>query len=279
MMASLIGHLSIAQRYTNRFPAGSLELLYGCEDGRVVQLMIEPGAVRQGFTIPPPAGGGAVRALHCGADYSKVRERAAHLRRCTHCCQRGLSWEHHANAVWWCRLCDGVQGRLAGVICSPPPPSHHSLAAPTLLSGVRTAGWRCGTLMRAGRRRRCVRCAACCLCSCLHSTRRWLPSAGRLYDMSSYRVSHPPQTQAPCTVYSQVFATQLPESICSVDGGYVTGPAAAEIIVHTFTGKVWLNTLFMQCKPDSAVLVFPAAAGCETNKALLQATLQICMHR
>lgn len=139
MMASLIGHLSIAQRYTNRFPAGSLELLYGCEDGRVVQLMIEPGAVRQGFTIPPPAGGGAVRALHCGADYSKVRERAAHLRRCTHCCQRGLSWEHHANAVWWCRLCDGVQGRLAGVICSPPPITPQSGCADIVIG--REDGW------------------------------------------------------------------------------------------------------------------------------------------
>jgi hypothetical protein len=56
----------------NRFPEGSLELLYGCEDGQVVQLMVERGAVRQGFTIPPPPGGGEVRALHCGADYSKV---------------------------------------------------------------------------------------------------------------------------------------------------------------------------------------------------------------
>jgi hypothetical protein len=35
--------------------------------------MVERAAVRQGFTIPAPQGGGAVRALHCGADYSKVR--------------------------------------------------------------------------------------------------------------------------------------------------------------------------------------------------------------
>jgi hypothetical protein len=35
-----------------------------------------------------------------------------------------------------------------------------------------------------------------------------------------------------------VFSVQLPESICSVDGGYVTSAAAADIIVHTFTGKV-----------------------------------------
>lgn len=43
----------------------------------------------------------------------------------------------------------------------------------------------------------------------------------------------------PCvTDPSQVFSVQLPESICSVDGGYVTSAAAADIIVHTFTGKV-----------------------------------------
>jgi hypothetical protein len=59
-------------RLPPRFPEGSLELLYGCEDGRVVQLMVERGAVRQGFTVPPPPGGGEVRALHCGADYSKA---------------------------------------------------------------------------------------------------------------------------------------------------------------------------------------------------------------
>jgi hypothetical protein len=35
----------------------------------------------------------------------------------------------------------------------------------------------------------------------------------------------------------QVFGKQLPDSICSVGGGYITGPAAAEIVVHTFTGK------------------------------------------
>lgn len=60
---------------STRFPEGSHELLYGCDDGRVVQLMVERGAVRQGFTITPPPGAGAVRSMHCGADYSRVRSR------------------------------------------------------------------------------------------------------------------------------------------------------------------------------------------------------------
>lgn len=45
---------------------------------------------------------------------------------------------------------------------------------------------------------------------------------------------------------SQVFSTQLPESICTVDGGYVTSAAAADIIVHTFTGKVRLARELIQ---------------------------------
>ena len=56
-----------------KFPAAAKQVLYGCEDGRVVQLMVDSGAVRQGFTITPPAGAGAVRCLYSGADYSKVR--------------------------------------------------------------------------------------------------------------------------------------------------------------------------------------------------------------
>lgn len=57
----------------HRFPAGSQELLVGCDDGSVVQLMVEPAAVRQGFVIPAQQGRGAVCALYCGADFSKVR--------------------------------------------------------------------------------------------------------------------------------------------------------------------------------------------------------------
>ncbi len=59
------------------------ELLYGTEDGRVVQLLLDGNDVREGFTIKPPvqmrrnasSGGmalGAVRSIYCGADYSKV---------------------------------------------------------------------------------------------------------------------------------------------------------------------------------------------------------------
>jgi hypothetical protein len=84
--------------------ASARELLYGCQDGRVVQLLVDAGTVRQGFVIQghgaaappgdapspaaapegqgalPPAAGPAIRgpsraavtALHCGADYSKT---------------------------------------------------------------------------------------------------------------------------------------------------------------------------------------------------------------
>lgn len=55
----------------HKFPAGSKQLLVGCEDGRVIQLMLDASAVRQGFTISSP-GAGAVQALYCGSDYSKV---------------------------------------------------------------------------------------------------------------------------------------------------------------------------------------------------------------
>jgi hypothetical protein len=51
------------------------ELLYGCQDGRVVQLLVDAGAVRQGFTIQAPdarEARAAVTAIYCGADYSKV---------------------------------------------------------------------------------------------------------------------------------------------------------------------------------------------------------------
>jgi hypothetical protein len=58
--------------------AKARELLYGCQDGRLVQLLVDAGAVRQGFVIPGGAPGSkegmraAVTAIHCGADYSKV---------------------------------------------------------------------------------------------------------------------------------------------------------------------------------------------------------------
>lgn len=51
------------------------ELLYGCQDGRLVQLLLDADTVRQGFVIQGQAGKGsraAVAAIHCGADYSKV---------------------------------------------------------------------------------------------------------------------------------------------------------------------------------------------------------------
>lgn len=35
-------------------------------------------------------------------------------------------------------------------------------------------------------------------------------------------------------------SAQLPESITSVAGGYVTNAGSPDIIVHTFTGKVWV---------------------------------------
>lgn len=58
--------------------AKARELLYGCQDGRLVQLLVDAGTVRQGFTIQGSTGGskesmrGAITAIHCGADYSKV---------------------------------------------------------------------------------------------------------------------------------------------------------------------------------------------------------------
>lgn len=76
--------------------ANACELLYGCEDGRIVQLLVDAATVRQGFVIHQGsqpgaaahagseagapagvvAGGGSssatVTAIHCGADYSKV---------------------------------------------------------------------------------------------------------------------------------------------------------------------------------------------------------------
>jgi hypothetical protein len=52
------------------------ELLYGCQDGRLVQLLVDASTVRQGFVIPGQSSSGDVRAavtaIHCGADYSKV---------------------------------------------------------------------------------------------------------------------------------------------------------------------------------------------------------------
>lgn len=58
--------------------AKARELLYGCQDGRLVQLLVDAGAVCQGFIIQGPPGSkegmrAAVSAVHCGADYSKVR--------------------------------------------------------------------------------------------------------------------------------------------------------------------------------------------------------------
>lgn len=58
----------------HKFPSAK-EVLYGTEDGHVVQLLVDSTAVRQGFTIPSGGGMGAVRSIHCGADYSKVRPR------------------------------------------------------------------------------------------------------------------------------------------------------------------------------------------------------------
>lgn len=57
--------------------AKARELLYGCQDGRLVQLLVDAGAVRQGFVIngAPDSKEGmrsAITAIHCGADYSKV---------------------------------------------------------------------------------------------------------------------------------------------------------------------------------------------------------------
>lgn len=60
--------------------AKARELLYGCQDGRLVQLLVDAGAVRQGFVLTPPGKEGmkaAITAIHCGADYSKV---SAHAR-------------------------------------------------------------------------------------------------------------------------------------------------------------------------------------------------------
>lgn len=57
--------------------AKARELLYGCQDGRLVQLLVDAGAVRQGFVIHSKPSSkesmkAAVTAIHCGADYSKV---------------------------------------------------------------------------------------------------------------------------------------------------------------------------------------------------------------
>lgn len=59
--------------------AKARELLYGCQDGRLVQLLVDAGAVRQGFVIHSKPSSkenmkAAVTAIHCGADYSKVRK-------------------------------------------------------------------------------------------------------------------------------------------------------------------------------------------------------------
>lgn len=68
--------------------AKAKELLYGCQDGRLVQLLVDAGAVRQGFVIHGAPGTkegmrSAVTAIHCGADYSKVRWHACRL-----CCRQ-----------------------------------------------------------------------------------------------------------------------------------------------------------------------------------------------
>ncbi|KAI8469474.1 MAG: hypothetical protein J3K34DRAFT_522137 [Monoraphidium minutum] len=124
-------HVADSHDPRHRFPAASHEVLYGCEDGRVVQLMVERAAVRQGFTIPAPPGAGAVRVMHCGADYSKSG------------------------------CADIVVGREDGRL--------------------------------------------------------------EVWDVD----------EAGCP--QKVFSTQLLESICSVDGGYVTSAAAADIIVIAFS--------------------------------------------
>jgi len=73
----------------------------------------------------------------------------------------------------------------------------------------------------------------------------------------------------------RVFATQLPESICTVDGGYVTSAAAAEIIVHTFTGKV------VAFSPSAAALALGVAglppAGGASGGAGSAAPLSVSM--
>lgn len=65
-------HVADSHDPRRRFAPGAVELLYGRDDGAVTQLMVEAGAVREGFTLPAPPGAGAVRALHCGADFSRV---------------------------------------------------------------------------------------------------------------------------------------------------------------------------------------------------------------
>lgn len=65
-------HVADSHDPRRRFTPGAVELLYGRDDGAVTQLMVEAGAVREGFTLPAPPGAGAVRALHCGADFSRV---------------------------------------------------------------------------------------------------------------------------------------------------------------------------------------------------------------
>ncbi len=126
-----------------RFPAGSHELLYGCEDGRVVQLMVDRGAVRQGFVIPPPAGGGAVRAMHCGADYSKVRGGVVWL---------GWIPVTHSNTPF--HTAEHTTNLNQRNQPNQPTTQPDSPAVPTSWWGGRTAGWRSGTSTRAGSRKR-----------------------------------------------------------------------------------------------------------------------------
>ena len=56
------------QRYPN-----AKELLYGTEDGVLIQLLVETSAVRQGFIIPNPQKLGAIRSIFSGIGLQQGR--------------------------------------------------------------------------------------------------------------------------------------------------------------------------------------------------------------
>ncbi|KAG2493069.1 hypothetical protein HYH03_008732 [Edaphochlamys debaryana] len=55
----------------HRFPQAK-EVLYGTDVGTLVQLLLEPEAARQGFTLPNPKKQGAVATVYSGIDFTKT---------------------------------------------------------------------------------------------------------------------------------------------------------------------------------------------------------------
>lgn len=56
---------------SGRYP-GAKELLYSTDTGLLVQLLCDPGASHQGFTLPNPKKLGAIKAIYSGIDFTKT---------------------------------------------------------------------------------------------------------------------------------------------------------------------------------------------------------------